>query len=156
MDTLEIRDAQLCYRGIIDTHNHLLFVPIPQKEALLKPCKIVGKKTLRKGKVQLNLNDGRNIMVEKDTYSTGDTLLLELPGQKIHDHFTLEKGAYVYLDGGKHTGRTGIVEKIDGNVLYFKPEGENTLIETKKAFAIVLGKGTSAITLDSTPKTLKK
>jgi ribosomal protein S4E len=52
-------------------------------------------------------DNGRNVLVEKDTYKTGDTLKIELPTQKILAHHPLAKGATAMVIGGSHTGSMG-------------------------------------------------
>ena len=54
------------------------------EEAAWKICRIEGKTTIKGGKTQLNLHDGRNIIVEDaQAYSTGDSLKLGLPEQNV-------------------------------------------------------------------------
>jgi small subunit ribosomal protein S4e len=57
--------------------------PSLQKEAGWKVCRIEGKTTIKGGQTQLNLHDGRNIIVDDPRqYNTGDSLKLNLPDQK--------------------------------------------------------------------------
>ena len=56
---------------------------------------------------QLNLHDGRNILVDDATkYNTMDSLVLDVESQKIEKHHKFETGANCYLIGGSHTGGT--------------------------------------------------
>ena len=56
---------------------------------------------------QLNLHDGRNILVDDaNKYNTMDSLLLDVDSQKIEGHHKFEAGANCYLIGGSHTGGT--------------------------------------------------
>ena len=82
------------YRLIMDTNNILKLVPISKDEAQYKLLKIIGKSFV-KGKTQLNLFDGRNILFEKHHYKVGDSLLLTIPEQLVKEHLSLEKGALV-------------------------------------------------------------
>ena len=73
------------------------------------------KKYLKGGKVQINLYDGTNILLEnkeKDKYSVGVSLSIDLKTKKIAKHLKLEKGASVYFIGGKHVGKQGVIEDI--------------------------------------------
>ncbi|MBI2545575.1 30S ribosomal protein S4e [Candidatus Woesearchaeota archaeon] len=113
-------------------------------DANLKPCKIIGK-TMVAGKVQLNLHDGKNLFGDNSS-KVGDTLLLEVPDQKIVQQLRLERGAAVYITKGKHLGSIGIVESISDSGLVCKSDAHTFLMP--KAYAFVLGKGKSAIQVD--------
>ena len=118
---------------------------IQKEETLLKPCKIIGK-TMVRGKLQLNMFDGKNIFVDKNMYKVGDTLLLSLPEQKISKHLKLDKKSSIFLVGGKHTGEIGNVEDIKENKIIYKDSGGN-LVETLKKYAFVVGDSKPLITL---------
>jgi hypothetical protein len=57
----------------------------------------------------------------------------------------MEKGAIVYLYKGKHIGHTVKIDDFEGNNIIFKLDGES--FETKKAYAIVMGKESPAISV---------
>ena len=102
------------------------------------------KHTIKEGKTQLTLSDGRNILVD-NKYEVGDSILIELPKQTIKEHFKLEKGNTAILNGGRHTGTIAIVDEIQGNRIWLK-EGEKR-IETLVKFAYVIGKEKPALKL---------
>ncbi len=133
------------YRLTITEKNKLQVIKVDEKEANQKVSKIIGKTILKKGKVQLNLSDGRNVLVAKDTYKVGDSLHLEVPSQKIISVLSFEKGALVFLDGGSHVGKLGTVESIEKETITIKFEKE--LYKTKKEYAIVIGKEKPIITV---------
>ena len=62
MDVLTLGEEN--YRCIIDQKGRLRYRPISKKEAQTKVCRINGKNTIKGGKTQLNLHDGRNILVD--------------------------------------------------------------------------------------------
>ncbi len=142
-DVVEFPDIDARFRMTLTPRGKLAPLAIPKEEASLKPCQVVGK-TLVKGKVQLNLSDGRNILIAKDTYKTGDTLLVEVPSQSIKKHLKLEKGAMVFLTGGKNQGHVGKVEGISGKKLLYKAEN-GEIAETSKRYAFVIGEGKPAL-----------
>ena len=93
------------FRCIIDRKGRLRYRPISKKEAQTKVCRINGKTTVKGGKTQLNLHDGRNILVDDATeYNTGDSLVLSLPSQDIKKHIRFSEGIKCYLTGGAHVG----------------------------------------------------
>ncbi len=92
----------------------LVAIQVKAEEAKAKYCKIVGKTFLKKGKIQLNLHDGRNYIItkEEDKFKLGDVLKLSLPKQKLEGVIKLEKGTKCYVAFGKHSGETGVLEEI--------------------------------------------
>jgi small subunit ribosomal protein S4e len=144
MDVMEFKKSKEYFRIILEKRK-ISTLSIDKKEAEIKPCRITGKSTL-KGKIQLNLYDGKNIIVEKDTYKVGDTIVIGLPKQDIKEHIKLEKGCSIYLIGGKHTGDIGKIEDISLNKITYKQEG-GEIIETLKKYVFVIGKDKPVISL---------
>ncbi len=150
-DTISFTKINAHYRMSLTTLGKLTIVGIPSQEAMQKPCKIIGKKILKGGKLQLNLFDGKNMKVENGQYSVGDSVLLSLPSLAITQHFKLQKNAAIFLSGGTHIGESGIVEDILGEKLLYKnPSGE--IIETLKRYAFVVGTERSAVTIQESKK----
>lgn len=145
-DVLELKGINKAYRLLLNQKNKLYLSLIDEKEVKMRPNKIVGKTILKKGRVQLNFMNGYNIIVEKDEFKVGDVLLLELPEKKIKDVFTLEKGVFVYLIGGKHVGKVGKVEDFDSSKLKFKIGNE--LYETDRRHSFVIGKDKPIINVE--------
>tara|TARA_B100000686_G_scaffold341883_1_gene420010 strand:- start:44 stop:628 length:585 start_codon:yes stop_codon:yes gene_type:complete len=105
MDVLTVGDEH--YRCILDSNGKLRYASISAKEASHKLCRIDGKTTIKGGVTQLNLHDGRNILVDDaNKYNTMDSLVLDVDSQKIHKHVKFESGANCYLIGGNHIGST--------------------------------------------------
>ncbi len=138
LSVISLPKVKEAYRLIITSKNKLTTILLKENEANKKTSKIVNKTTIAKGKVQLNLIDGRNILVKKDSYKVGDSLLLEIPSQKIIEHLPLEKGALIFLDGGNHVGKVATVQSLEGKNLVLKYN--DILFKTKKEYAIVIGK----------------
>lgn len=136
-DVLSLPKLNKYYRMIVDSDNILKPVPISKEEAQLKIIKIIGKSFV-KGKTQLNLLDGRNILFEKHHYKVGDSLLITIPEQIVKEHLSLEKGALVLLYKGNHVGKIGTLEDIKQKSVVVKT-GDETY-ETKKDYLLVVGK----------------
>lgn len=136
MDVVEA--SRQAYRLLINQKNKLFAKKIPSKEATLKLVKINNKCLLAKAAVQLNLSDGRNMIVKKDSYKTGDSLLLEIPSQTIKEHLPLSKGALVLLIKGSHVGQLATVDEIKDSRIFITID--STRLETKKEYALVVGK----------------
>ncbi len=145
-DTVDFAKINEYFRVVLNKKGKIDLVKIKKDEALIKPCKIIGK-TIVKGKLQLNFYDGNNIIVNTNSYKVGDTIILSLPGKKILQHLKLDKKAFIFLTGGKHIGEIGSVEDIIENKIIFKDQKGN-LIETSKKYAFVVGDIKPLITLE--------
>ncbi len=142
LDSLSIPELNKYYRIMYNNKGKLNLMEINKEETDNKTCKIIGKTILKKGKVQLNLYDGRNLIVDKDSYKVRDSLILK--DKKIIKHLKFGKDSLVYLTGGKHIGNKGkIIEikkypGISKDVLVFKVDNETH--ETLADYAYVLEK----------------
>ncbi|MDP4012770.1 MAG: 30S ribosomal protein S4e [Candidatus Nanoarchaeia archaeon] len=110
MDTLTLAASGENYRILLDKKGKLYFKKITKEEAEIKPCKIIDKKVLKGNKIQLNLFDGRNLIVKDNKFKPGDTVLISKG--EIKKHLSFSKGATVYFIGGTNIGEFGTVEEI--------------------------------------------
>lgn len=95
---------------------------IPENEAYLKPCKIIGKKMLKKGKTQINLYDGKNFLYKEG--KVNDSVIIDLKQNKIVKHLPLKEGALVYVIKGKYAGVKGQVIKREKDFVTIKNSKE--------------------------------
>jgi small subunit ribosomal protein S4e len=124
MDVLSIPITKENFRVILDYKGRLKLTPIKNDaEAGLRLCRINGKKVIRKGKIQLNLSGNRNLLVEKCEYKPGDSLLIEIPSQKIAQHIKLENGTLIFITGGVHISSKGVVDIV--RICYRQRKGAN-------------------------------
>jgi small subunit ribosomal protein S4e len=137
MDVLSIPKIKEDYRISINKKGQLCIKKIKKDEANIKPCKIIGKRLIKK-KVQINLYDGKNFLSDKHDYKIGDSVLIELPSNKIKDVLKLEKKSTIFITGGKNIGEIGIVENIKNRIVYYKLKG--LVFETLKDNVFVIGK----------------
>ena len=146
MDVLSLHDVKSHYRMLVDTRGRMTLVPVDEVDASWKLCRIEDKTTVSQGKTQLNLHDGRNVLLTKDAYKTGTTLKLHVPDQKVVEHFELTTDVPVLVTGGTHVGEIAHVLAVQrtrnprANTVTFK-EGFSTDID--KVF--VVGKEASTI-----------
>ncbi len=146
MDVVSFPKIKKNYRLVIGKKGKLVTVECDDKESKIKVLKIVNKTKVKGNKIQVNLSDGRNMLVSNDTYTVGDSLVIELPSQKVVEHIKLEKGVKLLLSGGKHKGDLGELISIhDKNIIYKNEAGDN--VETLKKYAYALGTGSSAVTV---------
>lgn len=153
MDVIEIPEAGSIYRFVLNKRGKLLLQNIDAKESSLRPSKIVGKTSLKGGKMQVNLDDGTNILVDNKNYKVGDTLVIESPELKVKEHLKFEKGSFLYITAGTKVGQLGTYEGLKSfvggqpdNIIVKTNEG---IIETRKEYALVVGtNGKSVIKLE--------
>jgi small subunit ribosomal protein S4e len=111
MDVVSIPKLNKFYR-MIPFPKGLKLIEIQEKEAKLKLLKIMNKSSVKKGKIQLNFHDGKNLIIGKDVYKTGDSVLVELPSLKIIDHVKLEKDVMGLIIGGVNAGLLATAKEI--------------------------------------------
>lgn len=146
MDLIEIKKTQELFRVLFDKKGRIVLVPVKDN---VKLSKIIGKTVIRKGKLQVNLHDGCNVLANKFEGKVGDSVIIGEKG--IKNLLKLEKGSSIYLIGGKHIGIVGKVKDIiigsgfsKSKVIY---EFEGKDYETLKKYAFVVGKSKSEVTL---------
>ncbi len=148
MDVLNIPRANENFRVLLDTKGKIRPVRIPKDRAKWKLARIENITTIKGGKTQLNLHDGRNILTDKKKYKGGDVIKIELPSQKIMNSYALEAGNIAMIIGGKHTGQIATIEDYKiirspkPNMVVFKEE-----ISTIKDHVFVVGKKSPEITI---------
>ncbi len=126
----------LKYRCNLDAWGELIFEPA-NEDYNLKPVKVIGKTTLKGKKIQINFNDGSNILVDDvKKYGIGDTIVLELPDKKIKEALALKEGANMILTKGKHSGDRGTIIEIKGKYVIYEDK-EKRKIQTLKDYVFV-------------------
>lgn len=141
-NVIEIPSVNKTWRAV--PRNGLSFIEVPEKESKLKLCKIVDKKTLKGKKTQINLNDGRNILTE-EKYSTYDSLLIQVPEQKIVDHIKFAENSVCMIFKGKNAGMIGKIKSIEKDRILM---GNEEVVEVPKDFVIVVGRDEPLIKLE--------
>jgi small subunit ribosomal protein S4e len=111
MDIISIPKINQHYRMLLDRNGKLRLVSVTEGREKWKLCRIDGKTTIKGGKTQLNLHDGRCILVEKDSFHCGDVVKLEMPTQKILETFKFGKGSVALIVSGVHAGEIGVIEE---------------------------------------------
>lgn len=114
MDVISIPTIEKAYR-VLPSEKGLILHPIGAEEAEFKLCRIENKSIVKGGHIQLNLHDGRNVLVqlddpknpEEDVYRTLDVLKISIPNQEILEHTNLAEGVPAIIFGGKNVGRHG-------------------------------------------------
>ena len=150
MDVISIPKLKKDFRVLFDQRGNLTIVPISSKDATWKLCRIENKTIIQGKKIQLNLHDGRNKIVEKDEYKTGDVLKISFKDKKINEVYPFSKGNVSMIIGGSHIGEIAsildveIIASSKPNLAKMKGAKEFT---TLKDYVFPIGKDKPTITL---------
>ena len=151
-DVLEIPKMKESYRMLFNKNGQLTLAKISGEETGIRVCKIIAKRTIKNKKTQLNLDDGTNLIVAKDDYNLGDSVVVTLPERKPKSTLKLEKGAAVYMIGGDNVGVLGHVEEIAPGTATKKSiitvKTKKDTFHTRTDYAFVVGKDKSVISLE--------
>lgn len=139
MDIVSLVGANEHYRVLIDDKARITLHKITEKETKSKPCRVLGKRVVKGGKLQLNVSGGRNILTDNKDIKTGDTVIIGLPKQTVTDTLTLEKGATILLTAGRHAGTVGTVEEINEKRIRYRVGDTSEQTLTDYAFVIPEG-----------------
>jgi small subunit ribosomal protein S4e len=112
MDVISIPKLKSHYRVLFNRKGRLTLVQTSEKDAEWKLLRIQNKSIIKGGKIQLNLHDGKNLIVPKDDYKTGDVLKFSIGKKKISDIYKFEKGNVSLVIGGSHIGEIANIEDI--------------------------------------------
>lgn len=96
-------------------------------------CKVINKKLLSKGRVQINLHDGSNL-ISKEKINVGDSLYLDSSG-KIKKQVLLEKGSDVFIFSGKYSGHEGKIHSLSGNIIEVKLKSGSPILNKSQVIA---------------------
>lgn len=147
-DVISIPETKENFRLLLDRRGKFRLMRITPDEAKWKLVRIEKKTTIKGGVAQLNLHDGRNILLKKDMMKTGDTLKISIPDQKVLGTYEFKEGNLAYLIGGSHIGQLGTIQKIEitrspkPNHVIFKED-----FSTVKNYVFMVGKETAEISL---------
>jgi len=116
MDVIEIPTLPKFFR-VLPSRKGLYLKEIDKKESALRLCRIANKSILPGGKVQLNLHDGTNLLVEQGKYKTRDTVIIDTKKGKITGVIEFKEGNTAMVVHGRHSGEVGkIVEILPGTM----------------------------------------
>lgn len=99
---------------LYDKTGKIILKKIALKNSKTKLCKITNKTLVKGGKVQLNLHDGRNLLLaqKKDDYGVGDSILVDLGKKAVKGHYVFKDGSMALITGGKHASRIAKIKEI--------------------------------------------
>jgi small subunit ribosomal protein S4e len=110
-DVVTIVPSKKNYRVDLKQNGKFIVEEISEKEADKKIAKIIDKKILKGKKVQINLNDGSNILSDVKC-KPNDSVVINFGTKKIEKCLELKENANVIIFAGKHAGKKGKIEKL--------------------------------------------
>jgi small subunit ribosomal protein S4e len=137
-DVISLEKTNMNYRLEI-VNKKFKLKEINASEANVKVIKISGKTILGKDKVQMNLEDGQNI-ITKNKFSVGDSVVFNTKDSKIDKILELKVGAKVEIISGKHAGEKGKLVSVNAlareNVYTIKLEDKEVILPFKTLLVI--------------------
>ena len=110
-DTVSLEKMKKFYRLEI-INGKFSLSEIKQSETTKKIVKILGKTILKKNVLQMNLEDGSNLLT-KLKFEVGDSVILDTKEKKIEKILPLKPKAKVEIILGKHAGEKGELVAIE-------------------------------------------
>ncbi len=159
MDVLSIERMDKYYRILPDSHYGLILHEISKEESNFKLCRISNKTTVKGGHVQLNLHDGRNILIKvedsrnpkEDIYKRMDVLKITVPEQEILKLLKFKEGNLAIIVSGKNIGQMGkiivISKRFGPNASTVSIQRDGELTETLYDYTFVIGENQPEISL---------
>lgn len=159
MDVLSIEKMNKFYRILPDSHHGLILHEISKEDSSFKLCRINNKTSIKGGNIQLNLHDGRNILVivkdprspKEDIYKRMDVLKISIPEQEILRVLNFKENKLAIIISGKNIGQVG---KIITILKRFGPKASTVSIqhngahtETLYDYTFIIGEEQSEIDL---------
>ncbi len=112
-DTLSVLPSKIYYRLELSEKGKFELNKIKEDETNRKISKIINKKIIPGKKIQINLNDGGNFLIDpKFNCMTNDSVIITFKDKKIEKCLPLKEKSKVIVFAGKHSGKTGQIEKI--------------------------------------------
>ena len=159
MDVLSIDKMDKYYRILPDSHHGLILHEISEEESNFKLCRINNKTTVKGGHIQLNLHDGRNILIriqdpktpKEDIYKRMDVLKISIPEQEIHKILRFKENNIAIIMSGKNIGQVGKIINIlkrfgpKASTVSIQHNGDHT--ETLYDYTFIIGEENTEIDL---------
>ncbi|HLP79530.1 MAG TPA: hypothetical protein VK158_02765 [Acidobacteriota bacterium] len=144
-ETVTLVAENKSFRVGISEQGKMTLVAVSASDAAHKLEKIVGKRLVKGGKMQLNFLSGHVLSTTgKHSYAVGDSVVLD-DKNAVKSHLSFKKGMTAQFIGGKHIGSFGTIQSIDEQKIVVTIDGKS--VETLKKYAFVVGEDKAAVTI---------
>jgi small subunit ribosomal protein S4e len=149
MDVITIEKTGENFRLLFDVKGRFAVHRITKEESKYKLCKVRKIALGQKGVPYIATTDGRTIRYPDPDVREHDTVKIDLDTGKIIDYIRYEPGNLVMVNGGRNTGRVGVLEHIEKhpgsfNIAYVKDAGGNQFA-TRTSNIFIIGKGVTSL-----------
>jgi small subunit ribosomal protein S4e len=112
-DVISVIPSKKHYKLGINENGKYEMEEIKESESERKISKIIGKRLMKKEKMQINFEDGRNILVKKDFKGkVNDSVLRNFKEKKIEKIIEMDRGGEILVLHGRHSGARAKIDKI--------------------------------------------
>lgn len=110
-DTLTIVPEKKTYRVVLSKYGKFDLEEVSEKESKTKISKIIGKKTIKGKKSQINLLDGKNYLSDIPC-NVQESVVVDFEKKSISKVLPIKEGSTILAFAGKHAGSTGKITQI--------------------------------------------
>ncbi|MDO8633818.1 MAG: 30S ribosomal protein S4e [archaeon] len=152
-DVVGVKATKKKFRVVFDKKGRLTLNEMDAKSPLEKVSKVLFKKAVKGGLIQLTTSEGFVFRDKKTGFSPNDSVKISVPEKKILSGLKFEEGNMVYFIGGTKIGETGKIRSITAGTrnrpvlvevevegAMFKTTGNNLMVIGEKSAAVDLGK----------------
>jgi small subunit ribosomal protein S4e len=97
---------------LVPSPKGLALAKVNGDEAKTKLCSVHTKTKMRGGHIQYGLHDGRSVVDDALNLSPGDSVLIEVPSQRVLGQAKLAKGSLGLVLTGDRAGQLGRIEDV--------------------------------------------
>lgn len=142
-DILEFKENSKKYRLFLTHNNKIMLKELRKDERDVRPCRITKKTILGKDKLQLGFDNGFTMLLPKTKdVAVGDTIEFDVVKQKFDKVIKLTTGSRIYVIGGPHVSKIGILKNIvKGDVTKANEvtvESGNTTFKTRDKYVFAI------------------
>jgi len=145
MDTVSLDKTNEFFRLLYDVRGRFAVHRVSADEAKFKLCRVKSVAMGAKGVPYMNTHDGRTIRYPDPAIGAMDTIKFDLETGKVTDIVKFETGNLAMINGGKNTGRIGVIvsrERHQGSfdIVHLK-DSQGHMFATRLGNVFVIGAG---------------
>ena len=110
-DVVGFPEEKTAYR-MVPSPKGLLLAKVAGEESGRKLCSISSKTRVKGNHIQYGLHDGRSLLDDGLQLSPGDSVLIEVPSQKVVGKVKLAKGSLGLVLSGERAGKMGKIADV--------------------------------------------
>jgi len=149
MDVISIEKTNENFRMLYDVRGRFAVHRVQAEEAKFKLCRVKALAMGAKKVPYIVTHDGRTIRYPDPSVAVNDTVKYDLESGKITDFVKFETGNLAMINGGKNTGRVGIIvsrERHQGSfdIVHMK-DSQGHIFATRLGNVFVIGEGNTPL-----------